>query len=62
MQFKTHEKHPQWSVTFSKVAGNSTKSSTPLCVFFCNGHFSNCTNGIKSHKASHMMKCFGKNC
>ena len=67
-QFKKLEKHPWRSVTFSKLAGvrvslwkklqvslfliklqSVTKSDTPPWVFFLN-----CTNGTKSHKASHM--------
>ena len=51
-QFKKREKHPWKCVTFNKVAGNFTKSSTPLWVFFT--FFSNFTNGTKSRKASHV--------
>ena len=34
VQFKKREKHPWRSVTFSKVAGNFTKTSCPLWMFF----------------------------
>ena len=34
VQFEKHEKHPWRSITFSKVAGNFTKSNTPPCVLF----------------------------
>ena len=44
VQFKTCEKHPWRTVTFSL-----TKSNTPSSVFFT---FKNCTNGTKSRKAS----------
>ena len=40
VQFKTREKHPWRRVTFIKVAGFS--------------FVLNCTNGTKSHNASHM--------
>ena len=51
VQFKTSEKHQWGSVTFGKVAGLSLE---PYC-FSC---FLNCTNGIKSCKASHITTFF----
>ena len=39
VQFKKHEKHPWWSVTFSNTVSN----------------ISNCANGTKSRKTSQIV-------
>ena len=53
VQFKKREKYPWKSVTFRKVTfSNFTKSNSPPWVFF---KFLNCTNSIKSRKASQIV-------
>ena len=51
VQFKTREKHPYRSVTFSKVTGFLVKATL---LHGCFSRFLNCTNGTKSHNTSQM--------
>ena len=48
VQFKKHEKHPR----HGDSTQNFTKSNTPPGCFL---RFLSCTNGTKSHKASHIL-------
>ena len=51
VQFKKREKHPWRRVTFSKV---ETLLKVTL-LHGCFSRFSNCANGTKSRKASHII-------
>ena len=53
VQLKKREKYPWKCATLRKVTfSNFTKSNSPLRVFF---KFLNCTNSIKSRKASQII-------
>ena len=54
VQFKKREKHPWKNVTFGKVA------LLKATLFYgCFSRFSNCANGTKSRKASHVQNIDG---
>ena len=51
VRFKKHEKHPQRSVNFSKIAGLKL-----TLLHGCFSRFLNCTNGTKLRNAPHIRK------
>ena len=57
VQFLKSEKHPWGSVIFSNATGFSLLLKITILLFlFHTCLFYNCTNGTKSHKASHIRK------
>ena len=59
VQIKNREKHSWRSVTFSKVAGLACNLTRRILLHACFSRFLDCTNGIKSHKTSHINSRWG---